>query len=288
MRTQDIFNEINAEKTTYTELQNLQPNIDDSQRILDDLNTTSKVGVWRLFVWIISTRIADLQNLFTQHKNVVEKRSRELVLGNLQWYQKIALEFQHGHALEFDQKTLQYEYLNEDINARIVKLASANDGVASEVILKVACLSGTTPVQLTTPELASLQTYLNRIRFAGVKIQAVSRPADLLKVNLKIYYDPLVMNSDGSLISDSGVFPAENAINDYLKNLPFDGVFSVTEMIDKIQLSDGVLNPLFVNAAAKYGSFAYSPITDYYNANAGYLQIDPSFPLSTSLTYVTQ
>jgi|SRR5690554_1400137 len=288
MRTTDIYNEILDEKSNYTELNDLQPSIDDSQQLADDLNTTSKVGVWRLFVWIIASRIADLQNLFTQHKNAVEQRSRELVLGNLPWYQKKALEFQYGHALEWNATTLQYEYPTEDAASRIVKLASANEGVNREVIIKVADLQGNTPTQLTQSQLDALNAYLDRIKFAGVNVTAVSRPADLFKVDLKVYYDPLVMASDGSLISDSSVFPVEDAINNYLKNLPFDGVFSVTEMIDQVQLADGVANPLFVNAAAKYGGFAYQPITDYYNANGGYLEVDAAHPLNSSINYIAQ
>lgn len=287
MKTQDIFDEINSEKVNYTELQGLQPNIDDSQKLADDLNTSSKVGVWRLFVWIISTRISELQTLFQQHKNIVEKRSKELVLGNLQWYQKISKEFQFGYQLVWNANTLQYEYASEDISSRIVKLASANEGVNYKIIVKTAGLQGGTPIQLTSPQLTALNAYLNKRKFAGVKITAVSRPADLFKVDLKVYYDPLVLASDGSLLSDSSTFPVEESINNYLKNLPFDGVFSVTEMIDQLQMVDGVINPMFLNAAAKYGSFSYQPINDYYSANGGYLRVDINHPLSSSINYIS-
>jgi len=288
MSTTDIFNEINAEKTNYTELQNLQPNIDDSQQLADDLNSSSKVAGWRLFVWIIASRIKDLVELFKQHKDVVEKRSKELVPGNTAWYQREALKFQYGDSLAWDQNTLQYSYPTENLPAKIVKLVSANEGSNNVVVVKAAKFNGSTPEELTAPELSSFQTYMNRVKFAGVRIEAVSRPADIMKINLKVYFDPLVINSDGSLISDASVFPVEDAINTYLKNLPFDGKFSVTELIDQIQLADGVVNPIFQSANAKYGSFAYAPITDYYNSNAGYIKIDPAFPLSNSINYVPQ
>lgn len=288
MSTQDIFNEINAEKTTYTELQNLQPNIDDSQQLADDLNSTSKVAGWRLFVWIIASRINDLLELFKQHKDAVEQRSKELVLGNTAWYQREALKFQYGDSLEWDPSTLQYSYPADNPSAKIVKLASSNEGSNNEVIIKVAKLSGNTPEELANPELTAFQNYLNRIKFAGVQVIAVSRPADLMKLSIKVFYDPLVLNSDGSLIADSSVFPAEDAINNYLKNLPFDGIFSVTEMIDQLQLAEGVVNPLFQSAHSKFGAFSYQPITDYKTANAGYFAIDPNFPLSNSINYVPQ
>ena len=288
MSTKDIFNEINAEKTNYTELQNLQPNIDDSQELADDLNSPSKVAGWRLFVWIIASRINDLQELFKQHMQVVDDKSKKLVVGNYAWYQREALKFQYGNNLVWNSTTLQYSYPTEDPVANIVKLASATEGGDDKVMIKAAKLVGSIPQELTTPELTAFQTYMERVRFAGVRVEAVSRPADLMKISLKVYYDPLVMNTDGSLISDSGVFPVEDTINDYIKSLPFDGKFSVTELIDKIQLTTGVVNPLFQTAHAKFGSFAYTPITDYYNANAGYLKIDPNFPLSNSINYIAQ
>ena len=288
MSTQDIFNEINTDKNTYPELQNLQPNIDDSQNLLDDLASSSKVAFWRLFVWIIASRINDLKELFKQHKNAVEKRSKELVLGNTAWYHREALKFQHGDLLAWDQNTLQYSYPTENLAAKIVKLVSVNEGSNNVVVVKAAKFNGTTPEELTAPELSAFQTYMNRIKFAGVLIEVVSRPADIMKITLKVYFDPLVINSDGSLISDATVFPVEDVINTYLKNLPFDGRFSVTALIDQIQLAGGVVNPMFQSANAKYGSFAYSPITDYYNSNAGYIKIDPAFPLSNSINYVPQ
>ena len=93
------------------------------------------------------------------------------------------------------------------------------------------------------------------------------------------------MNSDGSLFSDPAVFPAEDAIKAYLKNLPFDGRFNITELTDKVQSAEGIVNPIFQSASGKSGTQSYQSITDYYGSNAGYMIIDPNYPLSNTITY---
>ena len=54
--------------------------------------------------------------------------------------------------------------------------------------------------------------------------------ADLLKVAYTIYYDPLVMNSDGELIADDTIKPVELAINNYIQNLPFNGILNLNKL----------------------------------------------------------
>jgi hypothetical protein len=96
------------------------------------------------------------------------------------------------------------------------------------------------------------------------------------------------MNINGELISNPSIKPVEDAINNYCKSLPFNGVFSITELTDKIQASVGVVNPVFENASAQYGTNPFVVINDYYNPNAGYLTIDPTFTLADSIVYILQ
>ena len=128
---------------------------------------------------------------------------------------------------------------------------------------------------------------MNKVKFAGVNIACISRDPDLLKVYFHVYVDPLVINSSGQLISNTAIKPVEDAINDYCKGLPFNGIFSITELTDKIQSATGVINPVFDSGAAKYGTNPYIALGDFYNPNAGYLKVDPGFPLSATITYLT-
>jgi hypothetical protein len=61
---------------------------------------------------------------------------------------------------------------------------------------------------------------------------------------------------------------------------------------DSIQAVEGVSNVVINTCQAKYGSLAYSNILlsteQSYQSNAGYLTIDPAYPLATSITYLNK
>lgn len=281
----EIYDEMVTEKQTMANLVLLQPNIDSSQQLLTDLTSASKVAIWRLCFFVMAVGIWSHEKLFDDFKFWIENRALEIQVGTLPWYQKKALEFQYGDALVFSDDQYKYATVNE--SARIVKLASVNE-VGGNIIVKVAKLdTNDNPIPLTIPELSALDAYMFKVKFAGVKVINVSRTADLLKTYFKIYYDPLVLSSTGELISTPGVFPVHDAINSYIKNLPFNGVYSTTELTDLIQQAQGVINPVHEETYSKYGSFAYTPLIDYYQPNAGYLAIDPAFDLSTTITYIS-
>lgn len=274
-----------TEKETMAQLYELQPNIDNAQTLLSDLTTSSKVAAWRCMFFVMAVAIWTVENLFDEHKLWVENRAKELIVGTPNWLANRALEFQYGDSLVFSGGKYQYATVNE--SARIVKLVSVNES-NGQVYMKIAKLVSDEPVELTVPELAAFITYMGKIKMAGVKVNSLSRPADVLRINYHIYVDPLVMNLDGELLSNTSIKPVEIAINNYCKGLPFDGIFSVTQLTDLIQQSEGVINPVFDSAEASYGLNPFVPINDYYNPNAGYLIIDIAHPLSTTITYIYQ
>lgn len=244
----------------------------------------SKVSLEGIIFYVVAYSIWVLEKLMDDFKAWLVIREQELIIGNTAWYKKILLEFQDGDALVFDGKQYNYPTINEA--NKIVKLASVTTG-GGNILMKVANIdSSDNIIQLTSPQMISLKSYMNKKQFAGVNIAIVSRPADKLKLFLHIYIDSLVMNPNGSLISNPSVFPAENTINNYIKKLPFDSRFNPNELIDYLQATDGILNPVFDSAEYQYGSRPYTPIVDYYNPNGGYFEIDSTYPLNTTITYI--
>jgi hypothetical protein len=278
-----IYNSMVLEKETMTELNALQPAIDNSQTLLSDLTSASRVAVWRLIFFVVSVSIWTLEKLFDEHIAWIDNRASELIVGSKKWYNTVALNYQHGDSLVLINDKFQYATINEA--NKIINLASVNE-VGGQVLVKVAKLSGSTPIPLTTPELEAFQAYMKSMKFAGTVLNAISRPADQLMINYRIYYDPLVLSSTGESLSTPGVYPVEEAINNYIKKLPFDGIFKVTSLTDQIQLANGVVDPVFESAEVKFGANPYNQLIDKYNPNAGYMEIDPANPLSTTITYI--
>lgn len=281
-----IYDEMILEKENQIQLNALQPSMDSGQTLLNDLTSTSKVAVWRLIFFVVAVQVWTLEKLHDEHKAWINKRASELIVGTTAWYHSISLQFQYGDSLVYDTDQKVYKYAAITPANQIIKLVSVNE-VGGQLLIKLAKLDGgNLPIPLASGELTAFQAYMSKMKFAGVKVASVSRVADLLTISYHIYYDPLVLSSTGELISSPGTFPVEDAINNYIKNLDFDGVFSVTQLTDQIQASSGVVNPVFESAQAKFGVNPYVVINDYYKPNAGYLQIDPAIPLNTTIDYI--
>ena len=245
----------------------------------------SKVSLEALFFHVVSFSILTLEQLFDQHKEWINAKAASMKGGQLPWYVSKAKEFQLGDSLSFIDD--EYKYAAVNTANQIIKVASATEVGSSSILLKVANIDSNGDIlQLTQVELDAFTAYMKKVKYAGPKLLCVSRPPDLAIVNYHVYVDPQIIAPDGSLISDPSVFPVEDAINTYIKNLPFDGVYSITEQTDIIQDIDGVINPVFESAQSKFGANSYTAINDYYTSNAGYMTIDPANPLSSTITYL--
>lgn len=279
----EIYNQMVTEKQNMTSLNALQPSTDTATNLLNELSSSSKVAIWRLKFYVVAVAIWFHETNWDVYYKKLQDQANKLYVGTLPWYRDQCFYFQYGDSLSYIDN--HYVYATIDPSKQIIKRASVND-VGGQVRIKVAKLSGTTPVALSAPELTAFSSYLNSVKIGGTNLSIVSRDADLLKIYYNIVYDPLLLTSSGELISSPGTYPVEDAINNYISNLPFDGVLNITKLTDEIQNATGVIDPIINNAEAKYGTLAYAPINNNYNADAGHMKIDPSYPLNTTLNYV--
>lgn len=281
---QQWYDILAAEKETFSSLDTLVPNPDENQTFLDDLTSTSTVGKWRLMLWIFAVGASMLETLFDLFKADVEALEEDLLYGTLPWYVRESKLFQFGDTLQIDDDgNIFYNVVDE--SKQIIKLASASE-IGRTVRLKVAKfdVDGVTPIPLTTDELNAYNTYIEQIRPVGVDTSPASLPADDLRLtDLEVYYDPLVLAADGSLLSDSGVFPVEDAITNHIRNLPFDGVLNLTALVDEIQTAEGVIDPVLNEAQARSGAQPFAVIDDNYDTASGYMEFDDA---GSTITYI--
>lgn len=274
----EIYEAIVIEKDNQTSLQSLAPQADSLESFKQDLNSTSKVANWRLFAYLIAVAHWTHEKLWQLFKVELQLMIDAAPTGTTRWYQEQVLAYQYGDNLTYiDNK---YIYPTIDETKQIIKLCSVTERPDSVLVVKAAKLdSSQQPIPLDAQEQAALLGFLQKMKFAGTRLAVVSDTADLLKVVANVYYDPIFP----SAIVKTNV---EIAVNEYIKNLPFDGVFKITHLIDAIQAVEGVTDFVYTAMEAKYGALAYQPIVRIYNANAGYLAIDGSMPLSNTLTYI--
>lgn len=278
-----IYDAMAREKSEQIELTALQPDVDTAQALLADLTTPSRVARWRFMLWVVAVAIWVHERLWDAFRAEVEALAAGSHIGTLRWYVEKAKAFQYGHALVIENNVPVYAV--DDPASRIIARAAGKEQ-GGYVLLKVAKEVSGALVPLGESERAALDAYIDEIKMAGTIVNILTANPDLLLVSATVYYDPLVMTANGSLILEPAVFPVRDAINAYLANLPFGGEVVLTHLVDAMQAARGVINPVLGSVQAKYGGFAYTPVAVKYEANAGHVIIDPAAPLSTTIVYV--
>lgn len=283
--TTEIYDDISLEVQNQPQLNELQPQIDDAQTLLSDLTSSSKVADWRLWKWVMAAVISSLENLWDIFKAEVDVTVEAARWGTLPWWQAKALDFQYGYSLQFVDRKFQYATLDEA--AQIIKRSAAVES-NRQVILKVAKEdTNSDPVKLATDELTAFQSFVSKIRPPGTNTLVVSYDPDLLKLSYTVYYDPAILDSSGQLLSDPSQKPVETAIEDYIKNIVWNGAFNIQKATDAIQAAIGVVDIVAGNqeikaaAATSYKGFYREVIS-----TAGYMIIDPLYPLPNQINYV--
>lgn len=245
---------------------------------LDAFNSTSATALWRLWIYVVAVSIWIHETLWDVHRAEVEEIAARAVPGTTRWFQYITLQYQDGYTLEWDGSLLQYVYSTLDEAAMIVKRAAVRE-IGGTVRVKVAKLSGTTPIPLSAPEKLGVESYLSKVKPAGTFVDVVSLPADYLRLQMKVYYDP---NVQASVVQAA----VEKAIVSYIESLPFDGDLRLTNLVDAVQVVPGVVDPIVNQAEARYGSLSFFVFDESYIPQAGYMAIDPAFPLSSTIGYL--
>ncbi len=233
---------------------------------LDSLSSTSKTAIWRLWLYIVAYAVRALEILFDAHKAEVYDALLQLKPHTARWYRNKALAFQYGFDLYVDTDVFNnQDFTQEQIdNSKIIKYAAVTEAtIESRLIIKIATENANqelSPISETHKE--SFDAYIDEIRDAGVKVTIINYLPDILRLHIKIYYDPLVLTSSGVSIL-SGKKPVEIALKEFMKELPFNGELLLSALVDKLQQTEGVRIPHLVSASsswidaegADYGSF---------------------------------
>lgn len=199
----------------------------------------SKVSLEAILIFIFSTSAWLLEQLWDTFRIETEKRINDAYVTSRQWYYRKALEFQKGDSLEFDSKTYSYRYPVIDESKQIVKNVAVRQVVDMEVTKLKIYFSDGSKQPLTGDLRNSFETYMREIGAAGTHYLFVSEAPDPLRIHLRVYYDPLVLDSKGTRLEGDGK-PVEETIETYLNTLEYGGTFYASKLVDMIQNTEGV------------------------------------------------
>ena len=205
-------------------------------------NTFSKVSIESLLLYIVAVGIWTLERLFDTHTAELTDYIATMKPHSLRWYVEKAKAFMYGEPVLpelisgsdiYDTTDMTDEQIAQ---AKIVTFAACTENNAT-LYLKVAKAG---PAPLDNEEKDAFVAYLNEIKDAGVRVDVISQQGDYLNLNMVIFYNPLLIKSNGESKAD-GTKVVEQAIKDYIENIPFNGEFRKNELVDVIQAVDGVV-----------------------------------------------
>jgi hypothetical protein len=274
----DIYNALNIVKASMQELHDYVLSTDYPGTIQDtaetlaiDVKSNSKVAVWRLWLWIMAVGSWIVEMLFDTHKAEVIGILSTQRPHTLRWYSEQSKLFQYGYPMLW--AGTFYAYGIDDAESRIIKYAAASEQ-NGKVILKVAKEISGVKVPLSVIEKAAFGEFWARWKDAGVQIEVVSQAADVLKVNLTIIRDRLVLDSNNYLLRDNTVNPITQAIATFGGSLEFDGILRLSKLIDAIQAAEGVIDVQLDGAWHKPAGGSYTAVDIYVESVAGYFTVN--------------
>ena len=269
MRTiTDIYNALLAEK--------------ERQEELSGLTSNSKAAVWRLMFYIVAFAIYTHEQIFGAHQAELEVLLRKEKAHGLLWYREKAKAFQYGFQLLPDKDQFDNTGKTDDeIEAsKIIKYAAiSEDDKESRLILKIATETNGKLSPITESQYNGFRTYANEYRDAGVKITIINYLPDILKMHLQIKVDDKIIDENG-FHRLQGNKPFEDAINEFMKELPFNGELMLNSLVDKLQKVPGVIDPWLFTADSKWldpktgGYGNYEPIFISKIPESGYFDVD--------------
>lgn len=250
------------DKQTEIIFEEIQQSISDNE-VLSEANSTSKTGRFNLINYICAFAISSLKSVFKLHDQEMQNLLLNQKSGRLSWYRTMALNFQYGYDLHTDSDL--FNNLNateqEIANSKIIKSAAVSDSDNGRILIKIATDHGGLLGPVSDDQLIAITAYFDEVRWAGDDITIINYLPDLLSLNINIYRDPLLLNASGESILN-GDKPVEIALQEFLRELPFNGVLVVQSLVDKLQLVSGVniVEIIDVNA-----SWIDEDVNDYGN-----------------------
>lgn len=217
-------------------------------------NEFSLLSLENLLFDIVTYAIFILEKLFDQHHTEVTQKIYEQKIGSLRWYRNKALDFQYGFDLLKDTDKFINGDASEDIinQSKIVKYAAVTEAEQeSRVIIKIAGEQQGKLSPIDQVQQAAFDAYVDEIRFAGTNITVINFEPDRLYLTINIYRDPLVLDENGVSILNGNI-PVNDALEEFMKELPFNGELTIQNLVDKLQVVEGVIIVDVINVESSW------------------------------------
>lgn len=220
----DIYNEAIQERNKRLELKEFQSN--------------SKVSIMNGITWAVAAVIHSFETLLDVFAIDISQVINQRVNGTPHYYVNALLQYQKGNELVVREDGLAFGYADVDETKRIISQVSYtestdNINLDSKLILKVAGGTKGNLSALSSDELPPINSYINKLKFAGTRIEIISRDGDVLIPRVQVYYDGAVPEAE---VYDS----LEEKLNNYIMAIPFDSSIYTSKIVESLRSAEHV------------------------------------------------
>jgi len=238
----------------------------------------STVSLENIIFYDVAAAMFVMQQLFEQFKIDVSDILNSQTPGTANWYAYMAMRFQFGMKLVPETDYYDNTGLTDSQIAamKVVHYAAAVEARDKSILyVKIATDSQPGERQPLSPaQLTAFKSYLNQVQYAGVRTSVINDPPDDMRLEIDIYYDPMVLDETGQRLDGTSDTPVQDAIRTFLKNIPFNGTYTNQRLVDTLQVLDGVIIAELKSASSRFGVFTeFTEINAREIAHAGYYRI---------------
>ncbi len=226
---------------------------------LSTLTSTSQTAKWNLYYFIVASCIAIFEQLQDLFKTDLEAIASTAAPSTPQWTRNKVLKYQKGDVAELNTTTFTIEYPTINTANQILTRCAVITAPNRTVLIKVA--KGNPPTPVSVGELAELQSYVETFNPAGIAFTLINENSDKMEVAATIYY-----NGQYSAVISTNVVAA---LNNYMANLPFNGVISTQAVVDAMQAVEGVNSVSLTRILVRKHTVAYGAGVTLYNLSTG-------------------
>lgn len=215
----EIYNEALAERSKRLELA--------------EFASDSKLSIMNGITWIVAAMIYTFESILDVFALDISQTLNDRINGTARYYANALMKYQHGDRLVVREDGLAFGYATEDTSKRIITQVSYSESgneqtIDNKLILKVATGERGNLSEIDAERLAMIRAYIDQIKFAGTRIEVVSRKGDVLIPRLSVYYD-------GSVLEAEMYDAIEAALNDYVMRIDFDAGIYVSRILETIR-----------------------------------------------------
>lgn len=234
--------------------------------------------------------IENIVNALFEHEQIVSANAANSRPQNLPNFIQTVLNFHDGLPLVWLDGQFQYDLTEvaDPDELKVVSRCAVLESEDGELVVKVATINNGELQPLSNDQATRLLFYLKQMKVPGVKIRLINEQPDLIKTNLNVYVDPLLIDltTGRQLNIAEEVYPVKDAIKEYLNSLEFNGAFVQNYFENTIQNKDGINLVTIDLLQWKYAGFDFVDFSNFKVPQAGYFKIEDADLTITYLPYV--